>query len=83
MSTIPILQEFIARELYWDGRPEELQPDYALVENHVVDSLGLFKLVAFIEERFGVRVGDEELTPVNFGTLDAIAALIEQKRATP
>lgn len=76
------LRNFIVRELHWDGTPEELTLDYPLIENHVVDSLGLFMLVSFVEEQFGVEVGDEELIPGNFGTLGAMARLIERKRAT-
>lgn len=81
MTTIEALRDFIMRELHWDGRSEELRPDYPLIENHVIDSMGLFSLVSFVEDRFGVQVRDEELIPENFGTLEAIAGLIERKRS--
>lgn len=80
VTTIDALREFIIKELHWDGRAEDLAPDYELIENHVIDSMGLFMLVSYIEERFGVPVGDEELLPENFGTLGAIAGMIDRKR---
>lgn len=81
MTTIEALRDFIMRELHWEGRSEDLQPDFLLIENHVVDSMGLFSLVSFVEDRFGVQVHDEELVPENFGTLAAIAGLIDRKRS--
>jgi acyl carrier protein len=74
------LRDFIIKELRWNGTAEQLTWDYPLIENHVVDSLGLFLLVSFVEEQFGVAVDDEELLPSNFGTIGAVARLIERKQ---
>lgn len=82
MTPVDALRDFIVTELHWNGRRELLTEDYPLIENQVVDSLGLFMLVSFIEERFGVAVGDEELIPDNFGTIGAMARLIAKKQAT-
>ena len=80
VSAIEALRNFIMRDLHWNGKADHLTLDYPLIENHVVDSLGLFMLVSFVEQQFGVAVSDEELLPENFGTLGAIAGLIEKKR---
>ena len=82
-SPVETLRDFILNDLHWDGQRDLLTPDYPLIENHVLDSLGLFTLVTFVEAQFGVEVGDEELVPENFGTLGAIASLIDRKRAGP
>lgn len=78
-SSFEALRESIVNDLRWDGGRELLTTDYPLIENHVLDSLGLFTLVSFVEEQFGVEVGDEELVPENFGTLGSITAFIERK----
>jgi acyl carrier protein len=44
-----------------------------------IDSLGLIRLVAFMESDLGIRVEDEELLAENFATLRAIDALIASK----
>lgn len=44
-----------------------------------IDSLGLIRLVAFMESDLGIRVEDEELLAENFATLRAIEALIASK----
>lgn len=75
------VRDFIIKELHWDGDEHVLTENYHLIENHVLDSLGLFTLVSFIEEQSGVVVNDEELLPENFGTISAITALVERKRS--
>ena len=53
--------------------------DQDLIETGVVDSLGIFQLIAFLEERLGVKIGDEEITPENFGTIGAICQLVASR----
>lgn len=73
------LREFMISDLSAD--PSVLSADYDLLENGVVDSLGMFELVRFIEERLGVEVGDDELVPENFQSLNALTGMIERLRA--
>ena len=47
----------------------------------IIDSLGIMKLVQFLEAEFGVVIDDDELLPENFETLDAIQKLTESKKA--
>ena len=44
-----------------------------------IDSLGLIRLVAFMESDLGIRVEDEELLAENFATLRALDALVASK----
>ena len=44
-----------------------------------IDSLGLIRLVAFMESDCGIRVEDEELIAENFATMRSLSQLIEQK----
>lgn len=83
MEAVEAIRQFILNDLHWNGSEEMLTPDYPLIENHVIDSLGLFELVAFVEQRFGVQVGDEEFVPQNFGTIDSILNFIDRKRVPP
>ena len=50
-----------------------------LIDTGVIDSLGIFQLVAFLEERFGISIGDEEITPENFGSVLAIERLVASR----
>lgn len=75
------LRDFIVRELSWNGSRDELTDDYPLIERRVLDSLGIFEVVTFVESEFGIEIVDEELVPEHFGTIDGIARLIESKQA--
>jgi len=44
----------------------------------VVDSLGLFELVEFLEQRFNLRIPNEEFHPDKFSTIARIGEVIEQ-----
>ena len=54
--------------------------DEGLLDSGLIDSAGIFDLVAFIESTFGVEISDEETVPEHFDTLRAIAAFVESKR---
>ena len=44
-----------------------------------VDSLGLIRLVAFLESDLGIRIEDEELLAENFATLRSLDDLLAAK----
>jgi acyl carrier protein len=54
----------------------DIDDEEDLIDSGVIDSLGIFQLVAFLEDRFGVAIGDEEITPDNFGSILAIERLV-------
>jgi len=53
--------------------------DQSLVESGVIDSLGIFRLVAFLEESFRVRIGDEEIVGENFESIVSIERFVLKK----
>lgn len=79
MNTIEILREWMATEL--KGKVRELGAGDSLLDAGILDSMAIVKLIAFLEERFGTTLTDDEFDPENFETLQAIEALVERKRA--
>lgn len=45
------------------------------------NSLFALQLVAFVESEFEIEIDTEDLEMVNFRSVDAVASLIERKRA--
>lgn len=68
------IRTFIIDELDWYEPVDQLTDDYPLIEREVIDSLGLFRLVTFLEDQ-GVEIADDDLVPDNFATLGDIVAL--------
>lgn len=63
-------------------RQHELGADEDIFALGFVNSLLAMQLVSFVEKEFGVRVENEDLDLDNFRTINAIAGLVERKRAT-
>lgn len=83
MSTEDVLRQFIVAEMDQAPTAAALTHDYPLIANRVIDSLGIYQLVSFIESRFGIEIDDEDLVPEHFGTLGGMTRLIERHAATP
>lgn len=81
MSVAAEVEEFILEELMTGSAVDAIDHDEDLLGTGVVDSHGLMQLVAFLRERHGVVVPDEELTPENFQTIAAIDAFVQRERA--
>jgi acyl carrier protein len=67
---------------YIDNNRGSLPPITDPDEPLQIDSLGLVRLVAFLENDFGYRIEDEELIAENFATLRALGALLATKAPT-
>lgn len=76
-----VIEEFIVTEITGELRPGEVSRDTDLLAAGLIDSLGIMELVKFLEGRFGIAVGDEDLEPDNFRSIDAIAAFVARKGA--
>jgi acyl carrier protein len=80
VSTEDKVRDLIADNLRWSGSRSELEADFALIDNHVIDSLGMLTLVSALEDEFDIDVDDEDLVPDNFATIGQIAAFVDGKR---
>lgn len=73
------LRAFIATNFYLPpGQP--LDEDSSFLDQGIIDSTGVLELVAFVEEEFGIAVGDHELVPANFDSIAALAEFVARKR---
>lgn len=78
MSNVQSIKEFVVEEFLPDVSPTELETDQDLLADGVIDSLGLLKLIAWIEDRFDIHVDDSALDPDNFRTIAAIDAFVDE-----
>jgi acyl carrier protein len=74
------IREFIVEEFMPDMSADELDDDFDLQTGGAVDSLGLLKLVAWLESEFGVSVDESELGPDSLRTVDAIKEFVDERR---
>jgi len=74
------LRHFIV-DNYLFGRDDGFAEDESLLERGIIDSTGVMELVAFIEQRYKVKVEDDELLPENLDSLARLARFLEAKRS--
>jgi acyl carrier protein len=73
---------FITTEILKDPS-RQIGEDQPLISSGLIDSFGLVDLALFVEESFGVRIEDVELTSSVFDTTAELAQLISQKLPGP
>ena len=71
-----ILNEFLAGEC-----PDELTDETPLITGGILDSISTLKLVAFLEDHFGVTVEAHEAGVENLDSVGQISRLIAEKQA--
>ena len=49
---------------------KELKDDEPLLTSNIIDSLGSFRMIAFLEETFPLTIEDTDMVPENFQTLN-------------
>jgi acyl carrier protein len=74
-----VINDYISRELVQDPALLPLADGASLLESGIIDSLSLLRLVVFLEERFGITVGDEDLLPENFASVETICAYLRAR----
>ncbi len=71
-----IIKEFIQTKLMSGEEKHNLTNTDNLIESGIVDSLGIMKLVDFIENTFSIEIGENDLTAENFETIELISKFI-------
>jgi acyl carrier protein len=73
------VRQFVNEELAAAKGIRSVGDDESLIENGVVDSLGIFRLVTFLEENFRVKIGDEEISADNLQSVNMIEQFVLSK----
>jgi acyl carrier protein len=50
-----------------------------LLTKGVIDSLRMLDMISFLEEKYHLKIDEEELMPENFESIDAITRFVEQR----
>jgi acyl carrier protein len=79
MSVSAEVEQFILSELTQGRGINQIDPNENLLSKGIIDSHGVMELVGFLEERFKITVGDEDLSPENFESVANIDAFVARK----
>ncbi len=81
MMIMENLEKVLLTEIAVGIDKHSLDPDEDLLAQGIIDSLGLMKLIAYMETTFGIKIIDEEIIPENFQSLTRMATLVKRQMA--
>jgi len=74
------IRDFIFDELIFVAEPDNFSDDDDLLEAGL-DSMGIMRLIMYIEEQFGITLPDSEIDPDNVNSFNALEQWILQHKA--
>jgi acyl carrier protein len=74
------LIDFIRSDLLGGRGPASLGPDDDLLGSGLVDSLGVMRLIGFIEQELGIKVPPGDVTIEHFMTVGHVCTYLESRQ---
>ena len=78
-TTAQQIRDFILTNFLFGQEGNAPADDESLLEHGIIDSTGVLELVAFLEQQFGISVGDRELLPENLDSVMNAARFVARK----
>jgi len=57
--------------------------DESLLQNGAVDSMSMYRMIAFLEDTFSLLIADDEMVPENFESINRIESFVTAKLQKP
>ncbi len=74
----PKIREFVLD--YARGRgTTEVSDDESLLKSNIIDSLGVFRMISFLEENFPITIEDTDMVPENFQSIVSVENFVNSK----
>ena len=80
MDAKATVKQFVVQKFLRKNGSTSISSEESLLDTGLIDSLGIFQLVTFLEQQFNIEVTDEDIVPENFETIDSIVSFINTKR---
>lgn len=73
-----IVYNFIVENFLF-GNSDGLNYETSFLDEGIIDSTGILELVSFLEEKFNIKIYDEELIPENLDSIEKIGGFLQNK----
>ena len=74
------LIDYIKTNLLDDSFEDDLLPEDDLLNGGLLDSLGVVRLIGYIEETYGIKVPPQDMVIENFVSVEAMAQYITSRQ---
>ena len=72
------LREFVFAQFPL-ARQRQIGSDTSLIEQGIVDSMGVLEIVTFIESEFSFVLDDDEMLGENFNSIDSLTTFVQTR----
>jgi len=77
---LQLLREHIINQVLKDKAPEGFNDDYNLVDEGILDSLAIMKLIAWLEKQYAIEFDEGDIVLENFNSVKALVNFVQTKR---
>ncbi len=77
-NMIDIVRKYIVDNFLF-GEENGLNSDTSFLDEGLIDSMAIIELVAFLEDKFNIKITDDELIPQNLDSLNNIEKYLLSK----
>ena len=74
-----LIRDHIARNLLFSGEDFPYSDDASLLDEGIIDSLGIIDLVSFAQDSFGIAISQEEVIPDHFDSVRKLSTFVRRK----
>lgn len=73
------VREFVVNNFLFGANGDSFTDQDSFLNKGIMDSTGILELIEFLEERYGIKIEDEEMLPENLDSLDNVSAFVTRK----
>jgi len=70
------IKDHIVKEFMYGNLETAVDENLQLIQDGIIDSLGIFRVIGFLEEQFEIKVKPEDVVLENFETVGSIKNLV-------
>lgn len=74
------IRRFLAEVTPLGAESATVATDHPLIDAGVIDSSAIFELVEMMEEHLGIEIGEDEIVPEHFESIEALVEFAQRKR---
>lgn len=79
-NTVETVLDWVRSNCLKDQPGLTLNADTSFLANNVLDSLSFLHLVTFLEQQYGIKIDEDDMSPDNFENAQTVAGLVERMR---
>jgi len=72
------VRQFVTDDFLFDST-SHFADDDSFIENGLIDSMGILRLITFVEKKYSIRVQEEELVTENWDSVQRVASFVHKK----